>query len=143
VCVCVCVCAGPLTINVVAGHELEHLINEDDGEGELQHHHPLFHVQMGQLEDHLRDSRRLVRHNSHSLPASLALSFSVWSSSEPSLLTHCPSLYSHTVSVCLSIHQSILTHSLSISIAVYISISTRPLSRPIHCLFTHPPLSLY
>lgn len=31
-----------LTLNVVAGEELQHLINEDDGEGELQDHKPLF-----------------------------------------------------------------------------------------------------
>lgn len=42
-----------LTLNVVAGKELQHLINEDDWEGKLQNHEPLFSGQMGQLEDHL------------------------------------------------------------------------------------------
>lgn len=45
---------GSLTLNVVAGGELQHLINADDGEGELEDHHPLVNGQMGQLEDHLR-----------------------------------------------------------------------------------------
>lgn len=45
--------ARPLTLNVVASHELQHLINEDDGEGKLQDYHPLLCTQMGQLEDHL------------------------------------------------------------------------------------------
>lgn len=49
-----------LTFNVVAGHELQHLINEDDGEGKLQDDHPLVNVQMGQLEDHL-DGKRGIR----------------------------------------------------------------------------------
>ena len=44
---------GLLTINVVAGHELQHLINEDDRERKLQDHQPLVDVQMGQMEDHL------------------------------------------------------------------------------------------
>lgn len=42
-----------LTFNVVAGCELQHLINEDDGEGKFQDYQPLVDVQMGQLEDHL------------------------------------------------------------------------------------------
>lgn len=50
-----------LTLNVVAGNELQHLINEDDGEGKLQDDHPLFNVQMGQLEDHLGGKRVEVR----------------------------------------------------------------------------------
>lgn len=45
---------GVLTLDVVASDELQHLINGDDREGELQDHHPLFDGQMGQLEDHLR-----------------------------------------------------------------------------------------
>lgn len=44
-----------LTLQVVAGKELQHLINEDDREGQLQHHEPLIHVQVGQLEDQLED----------------------------------------------------------------------------------------
>lgn len=46
-----------LTLNVVASHELQHLINGDDGEGKLQYHEPLFCAQMGQLEDHLGGKR--------------------------------------------------------------------------------------
>lgn len=42
-----------LTFNVVAGEKLQHLINADDREGELQDHHPLLNVQMGQFKDHL------------------------------------------------------------------------------------------
>lgn len=42
-----------LTFNVVAGNKLQHLINADDREGELQDHHPLLNCQMGQLKDHL------------------------------------------------------------------------------------------
>lgn len=42
-----------LTLQICASHKLENLVNEDDGEGELQHHHPLLHVQVCQLEDHL------------------------------------------------------------------------------------------
>lgn len=44
---------GVLTLNVVAGNKLQHLINADDGQRELQDHHPLLEGQMGQLEDHL------------------------------------------------------------------------------------------
>lgn len=43
-----------LTLQVCASHKLEDLVNEDDGEGELQHHEPLLRVQVRQLEDHLR-----------------------------------------------------------------------------------------
>ena len=50
-----------LTLNIVAGHELQHLINENDREGKLQDHQPLFCVQMGQLEDHLGGERVDVR----------------------------------------------------------------------------------
>ena len=50
-----------LTLNVVAGNELQHLINEDDGEGKLQDDQPLVNVQMGQLEDHLGGERVEVR----------------------------------------------------------------------------------
>ena len=46
-------CAEILTLQVVAGNELQHLINEDDGEGEFQHHQPLLHAQVSELEDHL------------------------------------------------------------------------------------------
>lgn len=42
-----------LTLNVVAGHKLQDLINEDDREGKFQDHHPLLNWQRGQLEDHL------------------------------------------------------------------------------------------
>lgn len=42
-----------LTLQVVAGNKLQHLINENDREGQLQHYEPLFHVQVGQLEDQL------------------------------------------------------------------------------------------
>lgn len=49
-----------LTLNVVAGDELQHLINKDDGEGKLQDHQPLLYVQMGQLEDHLDERRKRV-----------------------------------------------------------------------------------
>lgn len=42
-----------LTLQVCASHKLENLINEDDGEGELQHHNPLLHIQVRELEDHL------------------------------------------------------------------------------------------
>lgn len=45
--------AEVLTLDVVAGDKLQHLINGDDGEGQLQDHHPLLEGQMGQLEDHL------------------------------------------------------------------------------------------
>lgn len=50
-----------LTLNVVAGEELQHLINGNDGEGKLQDHHPLLCRQMGQLEDHLEGKRGQVR----------------------------------------------------------------------------------
>lgn len=58
--------AEVLTLDVVAGHKLQHLINADDREGELQDHHPLFEGQMGQLEDHLwaRGERESVRNGS-------------------------------------------------------------------------------
>lgn len=55
-----CAHARLLTLNVVAGHELQHLINEDDREGKLQHHEPLLNSQMGQLEDHLWGEREAV-----------------------------------------------------------------------------------
>lgn len=42
-----------LTLQICTSHKLENLVNEDDGEGELQHHHPLLRVQVCQLEDHL------------------------------------------------------------------------------------------
>lgn len=42
-----------LTLQVVAGNKLQHLIQEDDGEREFEHNHPLLHVQVSQLEDHL------------------------------------------------------------------------------------------
>lgn len=42
-----------LTLQICASHKLEKLVDEDDWEGELQHHHPLLHVQVGELEDHL------------------------------------------------------------------------------------------
>lgn len=42
-----------LTLNIVAGEKLQDLINENDGERELQDHHPLLNGQMGQLKDHL------------------------------------------------------------------------------------------
>lgn len=59
---CVCV----LTLQVIAGHKLEDLVNEDDREGELEHHHPFFHVQVGQLKDHLqRRGQAHFRHISH------------------------------------------------------------------------------
>ncbi len=35
-----------LTLQVVAGNKLQHLINEDNGERKFQYHHPLFHVQV-------------------------------------------------------------------------------------------------
>lgn len=60
-----------LTVNVVTGDELQHLINQDDGEGELQHHEPLVYAQVGQLEDHLRCDRvgeRRLRIHSGELP---------------------------------------------------------------------------
>lgn len=47
-----------LTLQVRASHKLEDLVDEDDGEGELQHHDPLLRVQVRQLEDHLRDGRK-------------------------------------------------------------------------------------
>lgn len=47
-----------LTLQVCAGHKLEDLVNEDDGEGELQHHDPLLCVQVRQLEDHLQAGER-------------------------------------------------------------------------------------
>lgn len=48
-----CRCEGLLTLNVVAGNKLQHLINANDRERELQDHHPLLNSQMGQLKDHL------------------------------------------------------------------------------------------
>lgn len=50
-----------LTFNVVAGDELQHLINGNDGEGKFQDHNPLLCGQMGQLEDHLERKRVEVR----------------------------------------------------------------------------------
>ena len=38
---------------VVPGHELEDLVQQDDGQGDLQHHHPLGGVQRRDLEDDL------------------------------------------------------------------------------------------
>lgn len=40
-------------IQVVPGRKLQQLVQQDDGEGDLQHHHPLGHVQRGDLEDDL------------------------------------------------------------------------------------------
>lgn len=42
-----------LTLQICASHKLEKLIQKDDREGKFQHHHPLLHVQMSELEDHL------------------------------------------------------------------------------------------
>lgn len=42
-----------LTLQIRASHKLEKLIQKDDWEGKFQHHHPLLHVQMSELEDHL------------------------------------------------------------------------------------------
>lgn len=53
-----------LTFNVVAGDKLQHLINANDREGELQDHHPLLKVQMGQLKDHLEGWEESVGVNS-------------------------------------------------------------------------------
>lgn len=46
-------CLHSLTFQVGARDVLEHLIDEDDGERELQHHDPLIQSQMSQLENHL------------------------------------------------------------------------------------------
>lgn len=60
-----------LTLQVVAGNELQHLIKEDDGEGQLQHYDPLIHIQVGQLEDQLEDIEMRVSIKSSSLTATI------------------------------------------------------------------------
>ena len=42
---------------IVPGHELEDLVQQDDGQGDLQHHHPLGGVQGRDLEDDLREGQ--------------------------------------------------------------------------------------
>ena len=42
-----------LTISVVPGNELEGLVAEKDGDGELQDHHPLFEGESRNVEDNL------------------------------------------------------------------------------------------
>lgn len=54
--VCVCV-RGTLTLQVVTGDKLQHLVNQDDREREFQDNQPLLHVQVSQLEDHLGGRR--------------------------------------------------------------------------------------
>lgn len=47
-------------LRVVPGGELEQLVQEDDGKGDLQHHHPLGGIQRGDLEDDLGQRKILV-----------------------------------------------------------------------------------
>lgn len=47
-------------VQVVPGCILEQLVQQDDGQGDLQHHHPLGGVQRGDLEDDLWKSRTKV-----------------------------------------------------------------------------------
>lgn len=51
---CVSTADFQLTLQICASHKLEKLIEEDDRKGELQHHQPLLHIQVCELEDHLR-----------------------------------------------------------------------------------------
>ena len=44
-------------LQVVPGRELEQLVQQDDGQGDLQHHQPLGQVEGGDLEDHLRGGK--------------------------------------------------------------------------------------
>lgn len=43
-------------VQVVPGQKLKQLIQEDDGQWDLQHHHPLGRIQRGDLEDDLGKS---------------------------------------------------------------------------------------
>lgn len=40
-------------VQVVPGKKLEQLVQQDDGQRDLQHHHPLGRIQRGDLEDDL------------------------------------------------------------------------------------------
>ena len=42
-----------LTVGVVPGDELEGLVEQQDGHGELQHHHPLIEGEGGDVEHNL------------------------------------------------------------------------------------------
>lgn len=48
-------------VHVVAGGILEQLVQQDDGQRDLQHHHPLGGVQGGDLEDDLGGETHLLR----------------------------------------------------------------------------------
>lgn len=43
---------------VVPGRKLKHLIQKDDRQGDLQHHHPLGYIEGGDLENDLREKTR-------------------------------------------------------------------------------------
>lgn len=47
------VCQAGLTVQICASHKFKKLIEKDDWDGKLQHDHPLLHVQVSELEDHL------------------------------------------------------------------------------------------
>lgn len=42
-------------VQVVPGKKLKQLVQQDDWQGDLQHHHPLDRIQRGNLEDNLRE----------------------------------------------------------------------------------------
>ena len=49
-----------LTVGVVAGHELEGLVQQDDGQRELHDGHPLSHGQRRDLEHGLKGKKWLI-----------------------------------------------------------------------------------
>lgn len=54
---------------VPPGHKLKQLVQQDDGQGDLQHHHPLGRIQRGDLEDDLGESMTafIMQHYSYFL----------------------------------------------------------------------------
>lgn len=45
---------------VVPGHKLKQLVQENDGHRDLQHHQPLGHIQRGDLEDDLGGNTQIT-----------------------------------------------------------------------------------
>ena len=48
-----------LTVGVVPGDELEGLVEQQDGQRELQHHHPLIEGEGGDVEDNLGEKNKV------------------------------------------------------------------------------------